>query len=1472
MDLTTLAAALQNQAKTNGDIVLDATVLSSADAASLAAAFLLPSGQFLTISGVTPADVPDPQGTTLTITAGTVAVFGQSGLSQQLVFTQTGTDISFTIAIDLPATWTFTDSFANLALFPFDLYSLQESCFIYSSTTLTSYAPWTDKPTETVPLSTGLNFAGWVKVDQFSAVVALLAKLIGADTAYKFYGPFVPGATGYPVTSLSAVLSEGDFSLGYAPLTLTVDTPIFLTEVSAADDSGTQAIGLALAATLPLGLQLTIAISASGDAITITAAPPTGQTFTAEKILQLPGGDGFQSVIPSELTDIFANVGLDNYSMVMLTGSGSVGSVVLEIGTVNPWKIIPGEVELDSLTLQLSLIAPSTSSSLTAVSISASATILPKVFTDGVFSFDIDIEKPPGGSWEVDRIQGSYNGVVKLGDLVTAILGGSVTVPSELNDVTFYNFGIVVNETNSSYNCYGGIGLNFPLLGTQINSAILVNVTYSSNAFEVSLTGELSIGEQSFEILLDFTETSGKDDLVLSASWTATGTDYLTFEDIAAAFGWDSMPPIPSELDLDLTAASFKYHYSDGSLVLGAKSNSYGEVVFATLLTGQAPNQTRQYFFLLDTAANPFSLSDLPLVGAELAKIETISVSDINVIISSQPSVDATLAGQVNTIINSLGTGYPNLPADGISGEFMVSANLELGNEKLPLSVSMGGSSSSGSSRAAGQALPASEQSLVTTGTLATVPTDSASSGGITWFNVQKSFGPVSIGRIGVMYQSSQQALWFELDATLAIGPLSLSLVGLGIGSPIKSFHPEFSLQGLGVGYSKPPLEIAGALVNLAPPGADYIEFEGGVMISTSEFTLETFGYYGNKGGFSSMFIFGALAYPFGGPAAFFLTGIALGFGYNSDLRIPTIDEVQSFPFVQVLPTSTSPNTSLFGPNPTPVSVLDVIMNTQPPWVTATQGSLWFGAGITFTSFELVNSQAMLFVEIGDGLVIALIGDSRAQFPPQVDGAGPLYANIELDIEIRFAPAEGVFSVQAVLASSSFLLDPACVLTGGFAFFVWYGKSPYAGDFVVTLGGYNPGFTPPSYYPTVPIVGFHWSMDSSITISGGAYFALTPAAMMVGGRLEATYQSGNLKAWFDAHADVIVRWKPFWFDAQIGISIGASYKIDLLFTTATVSVELGCDLEFYGPPSGGSVTVDWYIISFTIPFGASKGSGQAINGWSDVEGMLPNSSNTSTKNVLVATAVAGVMPSGTAPSGSKAAKASLGAAAGDGAATPWLVRGSQFAFSASTPIPATLATVGDTYSFNGSTFDVFPLGWSGISSTLNVAITDAAKNDRSSAFEVALLRNGVPSSLWGAPPVDKTTGNQQVPSGAELLVGGQITGVSVQVTPPQIGASAGAVDVESALAFVDLELPGAVLPLSGSAQPTGDVPVNGGTTISVIANNETGIASTTVTASRNAIFAGLTTLGYQPVTTNDPMTGFAGSVGCAFSAEPLLVD
>jgi hypothetical protein len=233
-----------------------------------------------------------------------------------------------------------------------------------------------------------------------------------------------------------------------------------------------------------------------------------------------------------------------------------------------------------------------------------------------------------------------------------------------------------------------------------------------------------------------------------------------------------------------------------------------------------------------------------------------VSVSDLQVIIASA-TADPDTVGAVNDEIGKLTSAtYPKLAAAGTTGTFVASASLALGTYELPLNVSLGGGTKELPARAGNggeMSAPANLPAVAAGHDLA-----ATNSAGVTWFNVQKSFGPVSLNRIGAMYQSDTQTLWFELDADLAVGPLSLNLVGLGIGSPLTSFEPKFGLQGLGVGYNKAPLQIAGGLVNLAPPGASYIEFEGGLTVGTSQFKLSAFGYYGSREGFPSMFVFGA--------------------------------------------------------------------------------------------------------------------------------------------------------------------------------------------------------------------------------------------------------------------------------------------------------------------------------------------------------------------------------------------------------------------------------------------------------------------------------------------------------------------------------------------------------------------------------------------------------------------------------------
>jgi hypothetical protein len=477
---------------------------------------------------------------------------------------------------------------------------------------------------------------------------------------------------------------------------------------------------------------------------------------------------------------------------------------------------------------------------------------------------------------------------------------------------------------------------------------------------------------------------------------------------------------------------------------------------------------------------------------------------------------------------------------------------------------------------------------------------------------------------------------------------------------------------------------------------------------------------------------------------------------------------------------------------------------------------------------------------------------------------------VELDLEASFQPALGQFWLEAVLSPSSYLLSPSCLLTGGFAFAVWWEPSPYAGDFVLTLGGYNPGFDQPTYYPTVPRVGFHWQLDSTVNISGGAYLALTPSMLMAGGSLDITFQSGNLKAWCDLYADFLVQWTPFWFEVDFGISIGASYRLNLGFTTKTITAELGASLALWGPPTGGTAKVKWHIFSFTVSFGTPMGQGASQASWSDVETLLPGGSSGDGPNVLSLNAVAGVLPPQTSPStGSQQTLV----ADDDTQAASWVVRGASFVFTTSSAIPASSATVGSS-SFTGSVLNIAPMGLTGLSSTHSLQVIGPdQKSDASIYFDIEQVTGNVPTSLWGTPPPSggpTPSSGLTVPSASGQLVSGQLTGLSLTAQQPSLGNTAGQVSVANALAFDNLTLAGAALSLSPSAQPTGDVPAVNDGALAIIMDPQAGINSTSVSGTRANIYAALGTLGFAPPA-NDSLSTFSANASTALRAQPLLV-
>lgn len=836
----------------------------------------------------------------------------------------------------------------------------------------------------------------------------------------------------------------------------------------------------------------------------------------------------------------------------------------------------------------------------------------------GQFSI-VDITKDPVQTARI-MLSAAYNSASGLdikGEAVDIPIGaligklaasfGITELPSFITKIMLDRLKITYNTTsgNFTFNCKGSVPIAENTLTIELNLTALQSGTGYNKDIEAS--GTVTYKDQEFK--LTFQKKSN--DIILSAEWNNKGTP-IGFATIAGLVGLaDLIPDVPPELDLGLKSAKFTYDYTNTVFVLNAESSLFGKTVFVA--SKNIFNPEWVFFFGLSTDRT-ISLSNLPIIDKILSDSATLAIDAIQVDISSRVlTKDNAIA--LNKLINDYSPDktYPNVPADGMASLVAFSMAFDIGGEKYPISlgttpagpasgtVSRKGKTgkSIGNVPLAGTSitwLPAENHALAPMPKLANgvartgaegssgAEGDSAAaaaSAATIWFNLQKSFGPLYFDKVGLSYQDGHIFVLVNVSATA--GGLTIALNGFGIGVSISDFDVRFTISGIGITYVGGPILISGALQGSFDP----VDLTGLVLLRVKTLTIGGIGGYTTVANKPSMFLYAIINYPIGGPAFFFITGLSAGFGYNRSLVIPDINGVANFPFVQF---------AMGGmPSPDPQGNIGEQVNKvltdliDKGTVAPAVGTNWLAAGIRFSSFQIIDSFALLNVIIGTTVEIDLLGLSRVIIPP---GAGipgspvPIVARAELALKASYASGSGLVAIQGQLTSNSYVLSPDCHLTGGFAFYFWF-SGDHAGDFVITLGGYNTKYTPPKYYPTVPKLGINWQVTRNLSIKGNEYFALTSNAVMAGGFLEAAWRSGSIKAWFSVQADFLIMWKPFYYDIRASVDIGASFTIDLWFTTKTITIHVGVGLHIWGPDFTGEATVDLSIISFTISFGAS---------------------------------------------------------------------------------------------------------------------------------------------------------------------------------------------------------------------------------------------------------------------------------------------
>ncbi|KAF5598045.1 hypothetical protein FPCIR_3318 [Fusarium pseudocircinatum] len=611
--------------------------------------------------------------------------------------------------------------------------------------------------------------------------------------------------------------------------------------------------------------------------------------------------------------------------------------------------------------------------------------------------------------------------------------------------------------------------------------------------------------------------------------------------------------------------------------------------------------------------------------------------------------------------------------------------------------------------------------------------------------------GPLSVGNVGLWFKDGM--IGVTLDANLIMGPIGLSLLGFTIGVPFSRDYSlakppppsaiEWGLQGLILAMDKPPLTIAGGFMRDTSDPKVKVMYTGGLIVGFKPWSFEAMGAYATvyktqtqsgewittidtkpmsqlsllstddgrsthdnevakleedtRQTFTFSFIYVKMNGPLFSVGFADVAGLVGGFGINSDITLPTVDQVIQFPFVAERDSKEESS---------PVERMQGLMKGT--WFRPAEGLYWAAAGARVTAFQMFAANIVLVLQFGNGnLLFGIFGVATCDVPAL--DAPVKFAHVELGIVCTFDATSGIFKFEAQLSPRSFVLAPQCHLTGGMALFSWT-KSDIrdpdernrisAGDWVLTIGGYHRAFIPPKQYPNPPRLGISWSLSSCLSVKGEAYFAITPKICMGGGKIRAALSVGPLYAWFDAFMDFLMNFEPFYFQMTARVSVGVRFTLDLWLVTIRISVEISAGLDLMGPPFGGIVHVDFWVFGFDIKFGSSPPAPDAIglerffkiatktnsstaSSRGLLEGGQPQDKPMADTAAILLTCETGLLPP------LKEAKKKSGTPTPPGRGEPngdrWYVKGGNFTLNASFQIPVTSARLTERRSQTSTT-------------------------------------------------------------------------------------------------------------------------------------------------------------------------------------------
>ncbi len=191
---------------------------------------------------------------------------------------------------------------------------------------------------------------------------------------------------------------------------------------------------------------------------------------------------------------------------------------------------------------------------------------------------------------------------------------------------------------------------------------------------------------------------------------------------------------------------------------------------------------------------------------------------------------------------------------------------------------------------------------------------------------------------------------------------------------------------------------------------------------------------------------------------------------------------------------------------------------------------------------------------------------------------------LHVDIFGDFNFAASYILIEGRLRDSN-LVEVA--LTGGFAFMLDWGSNP---QFLLSVGGYHPRYKKPARFPEVSRVTALIKRGDDIRLSCQYYQAITSNSYQIGISAELVVKKGHARAYGFLGFNALLQFDPFYFEADIRISVEVSYRGRSFF---------GIELEFLlsGPEpwrAKGYAKIKVLFFSLKIKFNYTWGHEQKV--------------------------------------------------------------------------------------------------------------------------------------------------------------------------------------------------------------------------------------------------------------------------------------